>query len=389
MIFVIFGEQSLIVDLIPNNIKLILFIPNLSGGGAERVFVNLAEIFTERGIDVELVVGNAVGELAPFVKNIKVIDLQSSSVIRSIIPLIRHIQKSKPNIILSGMAHANLAAIIATKSSFTRCKVISSVHENIFFASKHISFYEKFILTSLKFAYFFCNGFTAVSRDLLISSERYYIYCLPHQRTFIYNPIIKDLGLINSRKFWYLDTGKPFKIISAGRLSLQKNFSVLIKAFSKLEDKRNFTLTIYGEGPERSALEKLISDLQLEELIKLPGYTHNLADELAQSDLFVMTSLWEGFGNVLVEALAAGCQVISSDCESGPREILSDGKYGQLIPVNDVDALVKAINKARSGPKPLFGLDMLKPFTFKSVGNQYIKLFEAVSGKNFNEFINE
>lgn len=386
----IFGGQSLIVDLITNNIKLILFIPNLSGGGAERVFVNLAEIFTERGIDVELVVGNAVGELAPFVKNINVLDLRSSSVIRSIIPLMRHIQKSKPDILLSGMPHANLAAIIAIKLSRTKCRVIASVHENAFFAFQHISLYEKFILYSLKFAYFFCNGFTAVSRGLLKSSESYYKESLPQQRTSIYNPIIKDLTSINIAKYIpQKGNEKPYKIISAGRLSHEKNFRMLINAFSKLEDKRNFTLTIYGEGPERSALEKLISDLQLEELIKLPGYTHNLADELAQSDLFVMTSLWEGFGNVLVEALAAGCQVISSDCESGPREILSDGKYGQLIPVNDVDALVKAINKARSGPKPLFDLDMLKPFTFKSVGDQYIKLFEAVSGKNFNEFINE
>ena len=141
-----FGVSVINLVLNHNHIKVSLFIPNLHGGGAERVFINLAKIFSGHGLSVELVVGNSNGELNKQIEGINLIDLRSSSVVRSIIPLVRHLRKSKPDILMSAMPHANLAAIISALLSGKKCKVVSTVHENVFFALQHISFYEKFIL---------------------------------------------------------------------------------------------------------------------------------------------------------------------------------------------------------------------------------------------------
>lgn len=362
-----------------NKIKVSLFIPNLQGGGAERVFINLAKILLGRGLFVELVVGNSEGELIKQIEDINLVDLRSSSVVRSIIPLYRHLRKSKPDVLMSALPHANLAAIISVLLSGKKCKIISTVHENVFFALQHISLYEKFILYILKVGYLFSDGFVAVSSGLLNAYERFHGKSLPHIRKVIYNPIIKE---INSQE---LNVIKPksskefFKIVSAGRLSFEKNFSLLINAFSLLVDKRNITLTIYGEGPERKALEDLIERLELKEFIFLPGFTHNLNEKFSESDLFVMSSIWEGFGNVLVEAMAAGCKIISTDCESGPREILMGGKYGELVPVNDPIALANAIMKEMNNSGNSYSRkEMLSPFTFENIGNQYISLFSEV-----------
>ncbi len=364
---------------ISNLTKVSLFIPNLHGGGAERVFINLAKILFRHGISVDLVVGNSVGELINDLEDLNMIDLESSSVHRSILPLARYLRTSKPDILISAMPHANLAALIASFISGKPCKVVSTVHENVFFALKYVSVYEKLILYILKFGYLFSDGFIAVSGGLLKSYEEFYGGSLPHLKTFIYNPIINDINppdfmLSNSKH-----TDEIFQIISAGRLSIEKNFSLLINAFSLLENKSNIFLTIYGEGPERNALELLIKKLNLEQYVSLPGYTHNLDQKLRGSNLFVMTSIWEGFGNVLVEAMYAGCKIISTDCESGPREILRGGKYGDLVPVNDLMALAEAIRRQVNYIKPSYqSEEALAPFTFTNVGNQYLSFFKEV-----------
>ena len=351
----------------------------MQGGGAERVFINLAKILSGRGLSVELVVGNSEGELIKQIEDVNLIDLRSSSVVRSIIPLYRHLRKSKPDVLMSAMPHANLAAIISAVLSGKKCKVISTVHENVFFALQHISLYEKFILYILKVGYLFSDGFVAVSSGLLKSYESFQGKSLPEIRKFIYNPIIKEIDSPGLNVVKSKSPNETFRIVSAGRLSFEKNFSLLINAFSLLDDKRNITLTIYGEGPERTALEDLIGRLELQEHVCLPGYVHNLNEKFSESDLFVMTSIWEGFGNVLVEAMAAGCKVVSTDCESGPREILGGGKYGELVPVNDPIALANAIKKEINRPANSYSRkEMLSPFTFENIGNQYISLFSEV-----------
>lgn len=359
--------------------KISLFIANLNGGGAERVFISLARIFVQQGFEVEFIVGIRSGQLATEVNDFTLIDLKANSAASSVLPLASHLRKNPPDILLSAMPHVNLAAIIAAKLSFRKLKVVCSVHENAFYSLEHVSFYEKMLLRLLKIAYYFSDGLIAVSKGLLESQLRFYGRSIPRFRRMIYNPIIENISLVMPlRPIVAAPARGKFKIISAGRLSFEKDFSSLIRSFSLLSDVANISLTIFGEGPERANLEELVSKLKLEKNVFLPGFSNDLRSQFISSDLFIMSSIWEGFGNVLVEAMAAGCPVISTDCESGPKEILDNGNYGKLVPVGNVNEMRAAIEEARSGNVPVFDTkEAVQRFTFETIGLQYLSFFES------------
>jgi glycosyltransferase involved in cell wall biosynthesis len=134
----------------------------------------------------------------------------------------------------------------------------------------------------------------------------------------------------------------PF-IAAAGRLVPQKGFDLLIRAFAARLASRPISLVIAGEGPERSALEALALSLNLQGRVQLPGFLANPWSYFARAAAFVCSSRWEGFGNVIIEAMACGVPVVSTDCDYGPREIIRHNESGLLVPVENVDALAEAI----------------------------------------------
>ena len=131
--------------------------------------------------------------------------------------------------------------------------------------------------------------------------------------------------------------------MAAGRLKPQKNFSLLLRSFARVYQQRSARLIIFGEGEQRKALEDLIKSLDIDENVSLPGFTANPYAAFSHASLFVLSSDWEGLSNVIIEAMACGCPVVSTDCPSGPSEILEQGRYGELVPVNDSKALAEAI----------------------------------------------
>jgi glycosyltransferase involved in cell wall biosynthesis len=257
--------------------------------------------------------------------------------------------------------------ILASIFSGFKGKIVISVHENPYTIHSNKTFYEKCILFLCRFIYRYAHGFIAVSTELKKAYETRIKY-LPSKRIVIANPILKQ---INLSKRSLVESNQVINIVSAGRLSYEKNFQFLIHAFSDLPNKAKFRLKIFGEGEFKSQLEALIVELNLSEYIQLEGFSNSLANELRKADLFILTSFWEGFGNVIVEALNEGCQVISSDCQSGPREILENGKWGQLFPVNDKDALVNAIVNFKIKPIPSGLSKHLEKYTYEEVGRQY------------------
>ena len=140
-------------------------------------------------------------------------------------------------------------------------------------------------------------------------------------------------------------------ILTVGRLKPQKGYPTLLRAFAQVRRRRPAKLLVLGEGKQRSDLEALVSTLGLAEDVEFAGFVSNPYAFMARADLFVLASNWEGFPNVLIEALAAGCSIVSTDCPSGPSEVLDSGRYGQLVPVEDPDALALAIEAGLDSEK--------------------------------------
>ncbi|UWX04047.1 glycosyltransferase [Pseudoxanthomonas sp. NC8] len=169
--------------------------------------------------------------------------------------------------------------------------------------------------------------------------------------------------------------GAHKRVLAVGMLKTPKDFPLLIRAFSLLRAQVDARLLILGEGTERARLEKLVHELGLQGMVMLPGYVADTAPFYAQSDLFVLSSDHEGFGNVIVEALEQGCPVVSTDCPSGPREILTDGRCGRLVPVGDVAALAAAMQESLASAHDHDALRArAQDFSVSRISDQYLDL---------------
>jgi glycosyltransferase involved in cell wall biosynthesis len=168
--------------------------------------------------------------------------------------------------------------------------------------------------------------------------------------------------------------GEPPVILAAGRLTAQKDYPTLMRAFASLRKNRPAHLVILGEGEEHPRLQALAMELGIRADVDLPGFLDHPFPLMAHCQVLVLSSAWEGFGNVLVEALACGTQVVSTDCPSGPAEILEDGKYGRLVPVGDAVALAKAIEATLDRPYPVAMLrQRAQAFSSKDAVGQYLE----------------
>lgn len=363
--------------------KIAIFIPSLRGGGAERVMLNLASGLVSKNYSIDLVVVKLEGQyINQIPQNIKVINLNSKRAITSIIPLIKYIKKNEPNVIVSAMGHINIVAIIAKLFMSNKIKVIITEHTTLSLAKKESkNLKEKITIKILKYIYQYSDAIVAVSKD--VAKDMSSILNIPLEKiNVIYNPIISDdlikKSMENINESWFYP-GEPPVVISVGRLTEAKDFDTLIYAFKKIYEKMKVRLVILGEGEKRSYLEKLIHDMGLDNDVKILGFVENPYSYMKRASVFVLSSKREGLPTVLVEALACGTPVISTDCYSGPREILQNGKLGKLVPVGDVDALANEIIKLLENKvENRMVLNELKDFTFESSVQKYIDLIRKV-----------
>ena len=178
---------------------------------------------------------------------------------------------------------------------------------------------------------------------------------------------------------WFPSAGSPI-FISAGRLTRQKDFPTLLKAFQIVKAQLpNAKLVILGDGEDRNELEKLAQELENQNSVDLPGFVKNPFAMIARADAFILSSRWEGFGNVIVEALACGTPVISTDCPSGPAEILGNGAYGTLVPVGDAQSLAQAMLREIAVPTPRNKLrDRANDFSIEKIVPEYLEAFHSI-----------
>lgn len=336
--------------------RIALFLPSLRGGGAERVMVTLANAIAGRGYPVDLVLAKAEGPYRNDVSSgVRVVDLQAGRVIKGLLPLAHYLRRERPVAMLAAQTHANTVALLARILARVATRVVVSERITISVVNGR----AKGLVARLNYVlvpslYRRADGICTVSRAAsadLVSFAR-----LPAAAVkTIYNPF--DLGRIERLATEGVDDpwlrpGQPPVLLAIGRLAEQKDFSTLIRAFARLRSQRPLRLLVLGEGELRPMLEALLAQCGLTaDDVRMPGFVSNPYAYLARCSVFVLSSRFEGLPGVLIEALACGAPVVSTDCPSGPDEILEGGRWGSLVPVGDVDALAGAIAATLDTPR--------------------------------------
>lgn len=320
-------------------------LPDLGGGGAERLTIDLLAGFVARGAKVDLVLMARQGEFLPLVpEGVRIIDLGAKRLRSALAPLRDYLEAERPDALLAAMWPLTTVAQLAVLGMKQRPRLV---------LSEHCALLEQYAgqrgtLAALRASlrgYRFADGLVAVSASL--GAEIATLAGLPSARvTTIHNPIDPPLRS-NRLSPWDGCTGK--RILAVGKLKAQKNQVLLIDAFARLA--ADATLAIVGEGELRPQLEAQIAALGLQDRVLLPGFSATPGDWYAGADLFVLPSEYEGFGNVLVEAMHCGLPVVATDCPYGPAEVLGHGQWGRLVPRGDPAALAAAITAELAAPR--------------------------------------
>ncbi|ALH94713.1 glycosyltransferase [Acinetobacter equi] len=332
--------------------KVMFFLPTLGGGGAERTVIQLANSFVEQGLKIDLVVCNTQGEkgkLRPEINSkIHLIDLNCGRVVNALFPLKKLLQEKNYDCAVATQTHTNIICGIAKKLANVKTKLIfrevSTPSKNI--KSKGLANFILKILVNL--TYPAADQIVCVSHGVREDFCEYYNYRKANLRT-IYNPVIDDAYLekLKAPVTHHFFQDNQQVIMAVGRLTEAKNFEFLIRSFAQVYILHpSIRLIILGEGELRQSLEKLIKDLNLSEVIDLPGFDSNPYAYFKYADLFVLSSNWEGLPGVLIQALASKIKVVSTNCPSGPMEILEHSKFGLLVECNDINAMSQAIEQA-------------------------------------------
>jgi glycosyltransferase involved in cell wall biosynthesis len=277
------------------------------------------------------------------------------------------------------MSHANLVALWAAKLAGRGTPVVVTVHNTLSQSAPQRGRVAAGLWRHLLGTFYpWAAHVVAVSRGA--ADDLAHTSGVPRDRVkVIYNPVITPTMLALARQspdHPWLAPGQPPVILGVGRLTRQKDFATLIQAFAEVRRHRFTRLIILGEGEDRPDLEALVRRLGLSDDVALPGFRDNALAYMAGSALFVLSSAWEGLPTVLIEALAAGTRVVSTDCPSGPREILQEGSLGALVPVGDAPALAVAMLEALDRPAGSVPPEALAPFTRDTAVDHYLRLIE-------------
>ena len=358
--------------------KLAIFLPSLSGGGAERSMLNLAHGVAERGYPVDLVLAQAKGPyLSSVHKSIRIVDLKASRVMASLPALARYLRKERPEALISALNYANVIALWARRLVGSPKRLLvneqNTVSRSAYNSAKRRQRMVPYLMKRFyPWADFIIGNSQGVADDLSEVLE------LPRQRIkILYNPVVtpevREKAKAPLQHPWF-EPGQPPVVLAVGRLTKQKDFPTLIRAFAQVLPTRPARLLILGEGVDRPMLEALVRELGLQDSVSMPGFVDNPYAYMSRAALYVLSSRWEGLPTVLIEALYCGLPIIATDCPSGSREILADGQHGVLVPVGDVTALSRAIEAGLAGETPRPTEKSWHPYSMETVVNQYIGL---------------
>lgn len=351
-------------------------------GGVERMLVNLMRGFVDFGHPVDLLMaGRDSPHLTRLPGAVRRIHLGSRHTLPCAIGLARYLRRERPETMLVAKDRAGRAATLARRLAGVDTRIVLRLGTNLSAAMRHrLALTRALRYFPIRLLYPSIDHIVAVSAGVAADTASVAHY--PSERiSVIRNPVITP-ELLREAALpcphpWLQQprgTGLPV-IVGAGRLQRQKDFATLIRAFAQLRAKRPCRLLLLGEGRGRTPLTELIAGLGIGADVELPGYQEHLYPFLANADLFVLSSAWEGSPNVLTEAMALGTPVVATDCPSGPRELLADGRFGPLVRVGDAAALSDAMARTLDGPLPPDVLTAaVSDYTQEVSTHRYLKL---------------
>lgn len=326
------------------------FIHSLKGsfgaGGVQRNTWRLATEFARRGLSVQIVVATTAKTDLPPLEGVRVHSFAARNRWASIIPMIRYLRKHRPKVAIGATQVINCVLVCAERIARSGAQIVLTerTHLSAEIAS-HGHWTYRLLPALMRRTYPHADAIVAVSSG--VADDLAEKISLPRDRIqVVYNPIFDSDLLLHSSvpcpHAWF-HPGKPPVILGSGRLVPEKSFDVLLRAFARVREEVDALLVLLGEGRLRKELECLATELGIADSCAFVGHVPNPYPYMRQAKVFVLSSSYEGFGNVLVEAMACGTPVVSTDCPGGPVEILDDGAWGTLVPVGDADAMARAI----------------------------------------------
>jgi glycosyltransferase involved in cell wall biosynthesis len=351
--------------------RIAIFLPSLSGGGAEKVMLALAESFISHNLDCDIVIAISEGEFIDSIPyGVRLVKLNKRKTTAAIFALARYLRRERPAVLLSTVFTANVTALLAGIISFSGIRLVtceaSPTDWDVLASSWWRTLSNKLVTRIL---YRHADATIAVSngvrdsllRDRLVTPSR--IHVIPNPVPAMVPPAVR---VRNST----IPT-----VLSCGRLEPQKDHATLLRAFGLLRKRMDARLLVLGAGSLRESLEELARNLGVASDVFFAGFDPSPYVYMRDAAVFVHTARYEGFGVVLLEALACGCPVIATDCPGGIRDVLANGRYGALIPVGDDAALAEAMESVLTGkltfPDPK---EHLKKFELGTIADAYITL---------------
>lgn len=378
-----------------------IFIGGLLGGGSGRRALTLARAFAERNHRVDLVVASAEGPLLREIPSlVRLVTLDSLGlrlldrlkskrrrfqVVAGIVALANYLRMNRPDVLLSAAKHVNLAALWARCIARVSVPLVLRVSNHVSRSAGNTRHKPRlFIWWLIRRLYNWADAIITVSNG--IAEDIGVHTSIPRERIVtIYNPVFTPVLREKAEEALehpWLAPGSPPLVLGVGRLAAQKDFATLVRAFSRVHDQRPARLVILGEGKWRDRIGMLVRDLGVDADVELPGYVDNPLAWMSRASVFVLSSAWEGLPGVLIEALACGCPVVSTDCPSGPAEILDGGAYGQLVPVGNDIVMAEAILSTMDAPPDSERLrDRAAEFSVDHAVDRYLEVLQGVMAK--------
>jgi glycosyltransferase involved in cell wall biosynthesis len=370
------------------NLHIALFIPSLSGGGAERVFVTLANNFADMGFRVDLILTKKKGAYLNEVSSlVKIINLNTSRVVLSTIPLYKYLSRQRPEVLLSTLPAANAVAMVVSAMLGGKVPLIVREASMASISLTQTKNKNKNRIISLFYNVFKSQIKKLIAGSVCVAKDAISYYNINSSRVVtINNPVITkrlyELSDLTPKHKWF-DDEKNQIILGVGRLVEVKNFKLLIDAFAVVSVyNKRAKLIILGEGPERKKLEMQICELGLGDKVDLLGFVNNPFGYMAKASVYVLSSNYEGLPATLIQAMACGSAVISTDCPGGSREILQEGKLGVLVAVGDIDAMAIAMAEALNTKQKKIQECQLDCYKEEKSTDEYVDIIRKVV---FNE----